>query len=256
MASKPPNFRSEILTAVAGTLGLCALVLVANQTSTNPLQLRFKRQVLDSAEDSATLWNEYDDIALDDDIFQQEAVDDWTSENSTETNTKWEQLYADLGIDLKSENDVQMKQRRVNWNRLRERAIPGLQDQFLEEYKKRMDSLEFYNDISGIDYGRPDPEMSPNSQEVFKGYGKTAPIIKDFVESFDCKSDGNGLWSDGNSLNLFYMIPQGVPLFSDEDEHITDYRSYWDFLMKFVGSFPTDRRTRYNIRISIGSYSL
>ena len=71
MATKtsPNNFKAEILSVAGGLLGLFILGLIANQTSLNPINLRSKRQILN--DDQAQSENEYDDIELDSDIFDQ-----------------------------------------------------------------------------------------------------------------------------------------------------------------------------------------
>ena len=97
----------------------------------------------------------------------------------------------------------------------------------------------------------PDPEhFSKVSQ--YDGFQKTAPVVKNFLESFGCQSDGKGLWGENRQTSFWFLFPGAVPLFTEERNHVTDFGYYWKWLMQFKEAWPV--QTRSNIKFTMGTY--
>lgn len=247
---------------VTGAVGL-AVIGLAGIKYQSAVNSRAKRAILE--EEEQAIQQDYD---LEVDGWEEpDFVDEWldTSENATDL---WKQFNHDLGIEL-NEEDVSVKQmrdddrlrrrkkgsnRRVNWNRLRENMIEGLHDQMLTEFSAREDKLSFYNSISGVEHGKRDPKDFGDEEDDegdYAGFAKTAPMVQQFVDAFNCRGDGKGLWRGSGKTNIWALFPQAVPMFSEKKNHITDWNYYWKFFMKIAQNWPTGSR---DLRFSIGSY--
>jgi hypothetical protein len=236
------------IAGISGACGLAVIGLVGVKMAGNSRQ---KRDLLIQANEDIKS-NDYE-VEVDEEFATQEFVDPWISDDENST-ALWKEFQAQLGIELEDE-DVQMKQRNknkqrgVNLNKLNERTIPKMHDAMVKEWEKRVENLNFYNEISGIDYGRMDPAEAENSAD-YSGYRKTAPVIQDFVNSFGCQGNGKSNWRKGAQTNVWFMWPETVPLWTDADNHVNDWKIYW----KFVKGVASSWSTRANIRFSVGSY--
>lgn len=85
----------------------------------------------------------------------------------------------------------------------------------------------------------------------YSGYDKTAPVVQQFLDAFGCRSDGKNLWRSGGKTSIWGLFPQGVPLFSDAANHISDWGYYWQFFMKVSQAWPANA----DLRFSMGTYS-
>merc|ERR1712178_666803 len=168
---------------------------------------RQKRELLGRNE--AVKSDDYE-VEVDEEVAMQEVVDPWISDDENST-ALWKEFQAQLGVELE-DDDVQMKQRNkqrgVNFNRLNERNIPKMHDAMVKEWAKRTENLDFYNEISGVDFGKPDPE---DEGPDYSGYRKTAPVIQDFINSFGCQGNGKSLWRKGAQTNIWFMWPENRP---------------------------------------------
>merc|ERR1711881_426758 len=169
-------------------------------------------------------------------FYEEQFIDPWEDEFENST-AEWKEFNKQLGIELE-DDDVQSKQRRVNWNRLKESQLEKLHENMQTEYAKHIDALNFFNEISGVDYGRRDPSefgTEMDDEGDYSGYDRTAPQVRSFLDSFGCKGDGSNLWRDGrNKFNVWALFPQSVPLFAEKDNHVSDYGFYWKWWMKMV----------------------
>jgi len=232
---------------VAGISGVCGLAVIGFVGVKLAGNSRQKRDLLVSG--NAPDSDDYD-VEVDEEFAFGEFVDPWTSEDENST-ALWKEFQAQLGVELEDE-DVQMKQRRknqrgVNFNRLNERNIPKMHDAMIKEWEKRTENLDFYNEISGVDFGKPDPE---DEGPDYSGYRKTAPVIQDFINSFGCQGNGKSLWRKGAQTNIWFMWPETVPLWTDADKHVSEWKNYWSFVKGVASSWSA----RSNIRFSVGSY--
>lgn len=122
------------------------------------------------------------------------------------------------------------------------------------EYKKRVEALDFYNEISGVDYGRRDPAEygdDMTAEGEYAGYDKTAPVISEFVDSFGCRADGKNLYRKGGKTNIWALFPGSVPLWTEEGNHVDDWKAYWNWLIELSKGWPTRER---DFRFSVGTY--
>lgn len=235
----------ELAGLLGAILGFAILGLVAVQFNGN--FSRSRRAIIAGESDS-----DYDDYSVEmdgdeDDIGE---FDDWSNPNNTDM---WADFVRSVGGQVE-EDDVSPKQRRINWNRLRENQLVKLQENMLAEFATHYDALSFYNEISGVDYGRRDPSefgTEMDDEGDYSGYDRTAPVVQKFVDAFECADDGSGLF-DGGTLNFWFLMPMGVPLFSEKGNHISDYSNFWSFFQKLSEGWPTDRQSM--VRFSVGSY--
>lgn len=236
---------------IAGISGACGLAVIGLVGVKMAGQSRVKRDLLLQTNEEIKS-NDYE-VEVDEEFASQEFVDPWISDDENST-ALWKEFQAQLGIELEDE-DVQMKQRRkkeprgVNLNKLNERTIPKIHDAMIKEWEKRVENLEFYNEISGVDYGRMDPEEAVKSTD-YSGYRKTAPVVQDFINSFGCQGNGKSLWRKGAKTNVWFMWPETVPLWTEADSHVNDWKNYW----KFVKGVASTWSARSDIRFSVGSY--
>lgn len=255
------------IAGVTGAVGLAVIGFAGVQYQAG-VNSRAKRSLLDDIEEGSGATTIVDYELEVDGLGDPNLADDWVdNENSTDM---WIQFNHDLGIEL-NEEDVSIKQsredllrrrkpgkgsKRVNWGRLRETQLPSLQEQMVAEFAAREEKLSFYNSISGIEHGRRDPgEMGEDENneddDPYLGYDKTAPIVQQFVDAFNCRADGKGLWGGGGKTNIWALFPQAVPLFADAKNHVTDWGYYWKFFMKVAQNWPTNQR---DLRFSVGTY--
>ena len=130
--------------------------------------------------DSIQFQNEEDQLYQywDEQEFEALETDPW-SQNNTES---WAGLLESLGIDVDNE-DVALKQRsaarkhggkqkRTNLNRFREHHVSSLHQDFVRQYKIRMNNLHFFNEMSGVSYGRKEEVEAEAPEEVS---GKSQP---------------------------------------------------------------------------------
>lgn len=230
----------KTVAGISGVAGLAILGLIGTHMSG---QSRARRDLLADVQD---LSDDSDFVVDDLSIFE----DDWTKENNTDL---WEQFQRDLGVEL-DDDDVSVKQRRINWSRFKENQIPGLHNNMQQEYTKRIDALEFFNEISGASYGRRDPsefgESYGDEKGGYEGYDDMAPQVEEFLDAFQCSDDGSALHRAGGKTSFWFLFPAGVPLFTSRQMHVKAYAGYWEFLIRMAGSFPVGSDTR----LSIGVY--
>lgn len=208
------------------------------------------RRAIEADYSLAEDYDEYE-MEMDDDEAGDLEWDEWNNPNNTDL---WSEFVRSVGGEL-TEDDVSPKQRRINWNRLRENQLEKLHENMLAEFATHYDALSFYNEISGVDYGRRDPSEfgeEMDDEGDYSGFDRTAPVVQKFVDALDCKANGKGVFGNGGVLNFWFLMPSGVPLFSEKGNHISDYSHFWNFFMKFADSWPGTRGN--NVRFSIGSY--
>lgn len=238
----------KAVAGVTGVVGLAVVGFIGFNSSPN----RSRRDL------SAVVQDADYELAVDD-FEAPDFVDEWEDNNSTDL---WKQFNADLGIEL-SEDDVQMKQeapggrrggKRPNFNKFRESQLKAMIKPMQEEFVKRQDALSFYNEISGIKMGKRDPSdfgTAMDDEGDYAGYDKTAPIVNQFLSAFNCQADGSSNFRNGAKTNVWIVVPEAVPLWSEEGNHISDWSNYWQFLLKFASGWPTKQR---EFRFSLGVY--
>lgn len=244
--AKKASISKELAGLLGAILGFAILAIVSVQLNQN--FTRSKRAIIGGNNDG----DDYEDynVEMDGDDDDGEFFDDWSNPNSTDM---WADFVRSVGGTIE-EDDVSPKQRRINWNRLRENQLAKLHENMLAEFATHFDALSFYNEISGVDYGRRDPSEfgeDMDDEGDYTGFDKTAPVVQKFVDAFECKDDGTGTYA-GGQLNFWFLMPMGVPLFSDKGQRINDYSYYWSFFQAIANSWPTDRSS--NVRFSVGSY--
>lgn len=236
------NPKTTASLAAGAALGLVGLATIQYKLDSTNSRTRRDLQ-MDSGE------SDYD-VQVDD-WADNDFVDEWSESNPNATDL-WKEFNRNLGIEL-TEDDVNPKQKRVNWNRLKDNQIKKLHPKMLEEYASHMEALAFYNEISGTVIGKRDPSefgSEMNDEGDYSGYGRTAPIVNNFLDAFGCKADGSSNFRQGKT-NFWFLFPNSVPLFSAEDDHLSDWTYYWQFLMKFTKNWPGSAR---DYRFSLGTY--
>jgi hypothetical protein len=232
---------------IAGIVGLGALGLFGVGFDSHT---RSKRSLLQKDEFKV-------EVDGDADFYEEAFIDPWEDESENST-AEWKEFNKQLGVEI-TEDDVMVKQRRVNWNRLKESQLVKLHDNMQAEYAKHIDALNFFNEISGVDYGRRDPSefgTEMNDEGDYSGYARMAPQAKSFIDSLGCKADGSNLWRNGKNakLNLWALFPSGVPLFTEQENHVSDFGYYWKWFMKMAENWPTEKGVAQDIRFSLGTY--
>lgn len=239
--------------AVAGVTGVVGLAVVGLIGVNYSSQNRARR---DLSTQEAQINDDYD---LEVDAFDApDFVDDWELDLDNSTSL-WKEFNAELGIQL-TDDDVQVKQgegrrggKRPNFNKFRESQLAALTGPMAAEFEKRVESMSFFNEISGVKMGKRDPSEfgdSMNDEGDYSGYGRTAPAVQNFLSAFNCKADGTSNLKGGKS-NVWVVIPEAVPLWSSAGNHVSDWANYWGFLMKFASGWPGAAK---NFRFSLGSY--
>jgi len=247
----------KAVAGIAGAAGLAVLGLVGTHLQA---QNRAKRDLTLQATD--------DDYEVEMDFDGVDFEDEWALNNTN----LWKQFNKDLGVEL-VEDDVMIKQdddddygpidprargkgKKVNWNRLKENSLVNLQDAMQTEYTRRVDSLGFFNEISGVQMGMRDPSQfgtAMNDEGDYSGYDKTAPVVQSFLNAFNCKSDGTSNFIGAKKTNVWIMFPGSVPLTSSSGNHLSDWANYWEFAMKFAKGWPKVK-SGMDFRFSIGTY--
>lgn len=233
------------IAGVSGAVGLAVIGLIGVRYQGG--NGRARRAV---PEEAVELETDYE-LEVDGFIEDPNFVDEWLDESENAT-ASWMAFNADLGVTLEEEDVTEKarkkRKKKLNWAKLKESSLPDLDEKMKTEYAAREEKLKFFNQISGVAYGRVN---EIDDMGDYLGYGKTAPVINQFLDAFNCQGNGKGLWRSGGKTNIWALFPQSVPLFTGADDHITDWGYYWKFFMKIAAGWPTNSR---DLRFSMGTY--
>lgn len=243
------------------------ILLVHSPENINQAVSRMKRSLIQHSDVDEFPFQslEFDDVVIE---------DPWENKNANES---WASLLQDLGIKsdensidftIDSENDqigqiseavsdVMIKQRssrrrgpqktvsKTNLDRFREHHVSSLHKDFEKVHKTRMNNLKFFNEMSGVTYGKN--EWMLDSEE--KSANRNS--VKNFLDTLSCEPSGKELWSkSGGRTNIWTIFPEAVPTFGEPGKQLTDWGYYWQFFEKFSKNWSNSA----DIRFSLGTY--
>jgi hypothetical protein len=257
----------EAAISAGALIGLLAFAGIYNHSQTN----RAKRDLHLAQRPSSSNVADVADEAEFSESSQFEDLHDIV--NMTETD--WAEMQAGLGMDKADflpftvdDEDVQAKQRRRKKNkgnptltRFRLNDVPNLHTQMVNTHKFRMERLlrNFVED-SGIKAAEKTPvEMLSADEQAsahvvnglypdFSGIDKTSPTVQKFLDQLGY--DDKRIFNTGQS-QVWFLVPAAVPLFGDQNSHVSDFSNYFNFIQNFKSSFDAGAG---RVRLSIGLY--
>jgi hypothetical protein len=194
------------------------------------------------------------------------------------TEQDWSEMQAGLGMAKADflpftvdEEDIQSKQRRrkkgknrntkPTLNKFKLNDVPALHAQMKATHDFRMGRLlkNFVED-SGIKAAEHTPVEMLSAEEAasahivdgqypdFSGTEKTSPTVQKFLDELGFQD--TRIFNSGQS-QFWFLVPAAVPLFGDENKHVSDFSNYFNFISHWKRSFDAGAG---RVRISVGLY--